>query len=49
MQVVSARRLVRRAVTCETGIMSTATVTLEDVERARDLLAGVARRTPMEG
>ncbi|MEY9930072.1 threonine dehydratase [Catenulispora sp. GP43] len=35
--------------TCETGIMSTATVTLEDVERARDLLEGVARRTPLEG
>ncbi|WP_194912636.1 threonine ammonia-lyase [Catenulispora rubra] len=29
--------------------MSTATVTLEDVERARDLLEGVARRTPLEG
>ncbi|WP_049871455.1 threonine ammonia-lyase [Catenulispora acidiphila] len=29
--------------------MSIATVTLEDVERARDLLEGVARRTPLEG
>ncbi|WP_370336740.1 threonine ammonia-lyase [Catenulispora sp. MAP5-51] len=29
--------------------MSTATVTLEDIERARDLLEGVARRTPLEG
>src|SRR5256714_11409912 len=29
--------------------MSTAAVTLEDVQRARDLLAGVARRTPLEG
>ncbi|MEY9887964.1 threonine dehydratase [Catenulispora sp. MAP12-49] len=37
------------AITCETGIMSTATVTLEDIERARDLLEGVARRTPLEG
>ena len=38
-----------RAVTCETGFMSTATVTLDDVERARELLEGVARRTPLEG
>src|SRR5436305_6497150 len=29
--------------------MSTATVTLEDVQRARELLEGVARRTPLEG
>ncbi|NUR61561.1 MAG: threonine ammonia-lyase [Catenulispora sp.] len=29
--------------------MSTATVTLEDVERARKQLEGVARRTPLEG
>src|SRR3954466_3320071 len=29
--------------------MSTATVTLKDVERARELLEGVARRTPLEG
>jgi threonine dehydratase len=29
--------------------MSTATVTLDDVERARELLEGVARRTPLEG
>jgi threonine dehydratase len=41
--------LVGLAITCETGIMSTATVTLEDIERARDLLEGVARRTPLEG